>query len=263
MPIDPAALRVQTDALKNFVNEPPTLALKVRGLLDDYADRAHRPSPRLAGNRPTSSLKTPAPVLRAISLALREATRGSPTALLNVARAIWAGGSREERRVAAELLGQAASVTPEKTLLVIEACLPEIESADTADALAEHGLGPLVKTNPSAYLAHAKGWARSPHKWTRRFALAVLHPLLKDKKWDSVPGALEVVAEVMTDADADVRSAAVTALRGLAPKSPVEVGRFLRQQSGHPHHNVQNVVRLALVKLAPEVRAEVERVMRM
>ena len=86
--------------------------------------------------------------------------------------------------------------------------------------------------------------------------------MLKDKKWDSVPSALEVVSPVMTDPESDVRSAAVTALCGLAPKSPVEVGRFLRQQANNPHHNVQNIIRLTLAKLAPEVRAEVERVMR-
>ena len=262
MPIDPVALGAQTETLKTYLDDPATLALKVRGLLDDYAQRTHRPSPRLAGNAPASSLKIPAPVMRAISQTLREGTRTSPSVLLNVARAIWAGGSREERRIAAELLGQAALVTPEKTLLVIEACLPEIESADTADALAEYGLSPLVKMNPATYLAQAQGWAKSNHKWTRRFALAILHPLLKDKKWDSVPSALEVVSPVMTDPESDVRSAAVTALCGLAPKSPVEVGRFLRQQANNPHHNVQNIIRLTLAKLAPEVRAEVERVMR-
>lgn len=262
MPIDPTALRIQTEALTNHLNDPATLALKVRGLLDEYAQRAHRPSPRLAGNLPAGTFKTPAPVLHTISRALREATRTSPATLLNVARAVWAGGSREERHIAAELLGQAARVTPEKALLVIEACLPEIESAATADALAEHGLSPLVKLNPAVYVSYAKGWAQSQHKWTRRFALAVLHPLLKDKKWDSVPGALEVVGQVMTDPESDVRSAAVTALCGLAPKSPVEVGRFLRQQANNPHHTVQNIIRLTLAKLSPEVRTEVERVRR-
>lgn len=262
MPIDPAALRTQTEALKTYLDDPALLALKVRGLLDDYAQRTHRPSPRLAGKLPVQSLKTPPPVMRAISQTLRDGTRSAPSTLLNAARAIWAGGSREERRIAAELLGHATTTTPEKTLLVIEACLPEIESADTADALAEHGLSPLVKLNPATYLAQAQGWAKSSHKWTRRFALAVLYPLLRDKKWDSVPGALEVVSQVMTDPESDVRAAAVTALSGLAPKSPVEVGRFLRQQANNPHHNVQNIIRLTLARLAPEIRAEVERVMR-
>ena len=262
MPIDPALLRTQTETLKTYLDQPATLALKVRGLLDDYAERAHRLSPRLAGNLPASSLRTPAPVMRAISLSLREGTRTSPSTLLNAARAIWAGGSREERWIAAELFGHAALITPENTLLVIEACLPELKSADSADALAQHGLGPLVKTHPAPYLAQARDWAKSNHKWTRRFALAVMFPLLKDKKWDGVPAALEVVSQVMTDPESDVRSAAVIVLSGLAPKSPTEVGRFLRQQSNNPHHNVQNIVRLTLARLDSDVRAEVERVIR-
>ncbi len=261
--IDPAVLRAQTAALTELTGQPPLLAAKVHELLDDYADRTYRASPRLIGNHPASALKTPAPVLRAIIVALRGFALASPSAMLEVVKAIWAGGSREERRVAAELLGHAAPRVPEKAHWLVEALLPEIESAETADALAEHGLAPLIRAAPAAYVAHAQHWAQSQRKWTRRFALAVLQPLLKDKQWDSVPGALEAVRAVMTDPEAEVRSAAVATLRALTPKSPVEVGRFLRQQAESPHHNAQTIVRLTLAKLPPDTRAEVERVMRL
>lgn len=261
--IDPAALRARANALAELTGQPPLLAAKVHELLDDYADRTYRASPRLIGNHPASALKTPTPVLRAIVIALRDFAVASPSAMLEIVKAIWAGGSREERRVAAELLGLAAPRVPEKTHYLIEALLPEIESADTASALAEHGLAPLIRAAPAAYITHAQHWTRNPHKWTRRFGLAVLQPLLKDKQWDSVPGALEAVRSVMADPEAEVRSAAVSTLQALTLKSPVEVGRFLRQQSESPHHHTQTIVRLTLAKLPEAARAEVERVMRL
>lgn len=259
--IDPAALRARANALAELTGDPPALAAKVHELLDDYADRTYRASPRLAGNHPASALKTPMPVLRAISVALRDFALASPSAMLEIVKAIWANGSREARRVAAELLGLAAPRVPEKTHWLVEALLPEIESADTADALAEHGLAPLIRANPAAYVTHAQHWTRDPRKWTRRFGLAVLQPLLKDKQWDSVPGALEAVRSVMSDPEAEVRSAAVSALRSLTAKSPVEVARFLRQQAESPHHHTQTIVRLTLAKLPPHTRAEMERVL--
>lgn len=260
--IDPNHLRAQASALVEVADQPAVLAARIQTLLEDYADRTHRLSPRLAGQISGHALKTPTPVLRAIIVALRPTAANAPSVMLESVKAIWANGAQEARQVAAELLGLVAPRAPENAHYLVEALLPDIESTATADALAEHGLGPLIRANPAAYVVHAKHWAKSPRKWTRRFALAVLRPLLNDRQWDGVPGALEVLQEVMTDSDAEVRAATVNTLRALIAKSPIEVGRFLRQQSALPHHNVHTVTRLALAKLTPPLRAEVERVLR-
>ena len=44
---------------------------------------------------------------------------------------------REERRIAAELLGQVALAAPAETLALLDTWAPQIESGDTADVLAE------------------------------------------------------------------------------------------------------------------------------
>lgn len=262
MPIDPSLLRSRAAALTEQVYDPPALAASVRALLDDYADRAHRASPRLSEGGLAKAYKAPAPVVRAIVTALRGFAQASPHATLALLRAFWEGESREERRIAAELLGLVAPQCPTEAMLLIEAWLPGIESSESADALAEYGLGPLMRADPAAHLPNAQRWARHPSKWTRRFGLAALTPLVKDKKWDNVPGVFQVLHPVMTDSEPEVRAAAIAILRGLVPKSPVEVGRFLREQAERDNHNTQAIIRAVMLRLAPEIQAELSRLMR-
>jgi hypothetical protein len=262
MPIDPVALRARVAKLAERVYDPPGLAAAVRSLLDDYADRTHRVSPQLAATALVNAYRTPAPVVRAIIYTLRNLAQASPHAALDLVRALWAGGSREERRIAAELLGVAAPQIPAKAFTVIESWLPDIESGETAEALAEFGLGPLMRADPAAHLPRTRQWTQSSQKWLRRFGVAALSPLIRDRKWDGVPAALEALRNVMTESEPEVRSAAAHALEGLIRKSPVEVGRFLRDQSVVGNHNTRWIVRVATLRLTPEEQAMLDRVMR-
>jgi hypothetical protein len=261
-PIDPVALRARVAALTEQVYDPPRLAAGVRALLDDYADRAHRPSPKLTDSTPPNTFKTPAPVVRAVVGGLRAFARASPHAAMDALRAIWAGGSREERRIAAELLGAAAPHAPEEAFALLEACLPEIEGGDTAEALARHALAPLLMADPAAHLRDIERWATQPQKWTRCFGLFALSALAKHKTWEDVPGALDAINSVMGDPEPEVRKAAAAALGDLVPKSRAEVIRFLREQAARPNHNIHLVVRAAMLKLDPDDQAEIVKVMR-
>ena len=261
-PIDLARLRARTSTLAERFDDPAATASAVRHLLDDYSDRTHRPSPRVASRSLGYSFKVAAPVLRAMMAALRGPAEANPPAALAAADQLWQNGSREERRIAAELLGQVASQHPAQALALIEDWMLRIESAETADALAEHGLAPLMRSDSARYLAEAQRWVTFPHKWVRRFALAALMALVKDKQWDNVPGALAVVRLAMADPDGDVRREAVAVLEGLAPKSPAEIGQFLREQAARTNSNTGAIVRAAMGALAPEEQIAIVRALR-
>jgi hypothetical protein len=244
------------------LDNPAALAAAVRTLLNDYADRTYRASPRVATSVVDNLFRTPAPVLRAIVSALREPVRAQAQAALPALTAVWNGKSREERRIAAELLGYAAPVVPAAVLALMDTWVLQIESGETADALAEHGLGSLSRLDPQAYLEHAARWIRHPKRWPRRFALSLFWPLLKDKQWDNVPGALAILRPVMTESDGEVRRAVATVLEHLAPKSPLEVGRFLREQAASSNIHTHWIVRNALNGLGPEQQAEIVKALR-
>jgi hypothetical protein len=262
-PIDPTVLRARTAALAGQIGDPAAAAAGVRRLLEYYADLTHRQSPKVATSAAANEYKVPAPVLRAIVNALRGPAQADPRAGLALANALWAGGSREARRIAAELLGQAAPAAPAEALALIEAWAPQVEGAETADALAELGLGPLMRADPGRYLEHARRWVTQPGRWVRRFGISALLPLVKDRQWDNVPGALAVVRVVMTDGDAEVRKAAATVLTGLGPKSPAEVALFLREQALRSNNNAHWIIRNSLDGLGEAAQAEIIKLLRL
>jgi 3-methyladenine DNA glycosylase AlkD len=261
-PIDPAVLRQRTSALIALLDDPPRLAAGVRRLLDDYADRTYRASPRVVTSARNNRLRVPGPVLRAIVTALREPLRAEPEKGLAVLDRLWAGGAREERRIAAELLGLVLLAQPAEGLARVEAWVMQIESGETADALAELGLGPLALQDPLAHLEYARRWVTHPQRWARRFGLALFWPLLKDKQWDNVPGALAVIRPVMTEPDGEVRRAVAAVLEHMAPKSPAEVSRFLLEQAYRSNTHTRWIVRNALASLGAAEQAEIVKALR-
>ena len=262
-PIDPVVLRARAQTLAGQLANPAAAAAGVRSLLSDYADRTHRASPRVATSQVENTYKTAPPVLRAVVTALREPARANPPATLILVEALWAGGSREERRLAAELLGAVAAVAPAEARALVEAWAVQIESGETADALAEHALGGAARANPAAHLVYAQRWIAHPNRWARRFAVALLWPLVKDKHWDNVPGALRVLWPAMKEADGEVRRAVADVLAHLAPKSPAEISRFLLEQATRSNNNNTHwIVRNAMTTLGPEEQAAIIRALR-
>jgi hypothetical protein len=261
-PIDPTALRARTAAIVAQFAEAKAAALSVRRLLDDFADRTHRLSPRMVSSAGGFAYKTAAPVVRAIAVALRPPALADPLAALRLADALWAGGSREERRLAAELLGAVAPVTVTDALELVERWGLTLESGESADALADVGLGPLFRTNPARFLELARRWVASPSRWMRRLALACIPPLLKERQWDNVPGALAVVLPTMHDTDAEVRRAAAAVLEALGPRSPREVARFLREHAVRAPAATHWIIRNSLGGLEAEDQAEIIKLLR-
>ena len=65
-PIDLPTLRARAAAIAEKFSDPPALLAAVHSLLEDYADRSHRASPKLTDSSPQNTLKTPMPVVRAV-----------------------------------------------------------------------------------------------------------------------------------------------------------------------------------------------------
>jgi hypothetical protein len=261
-PIDLPKVRLRAAALAEPPAEIAAVLAGVRSLLEDHSDFSHRLSQKLGASVPPNTFKTPMPVVRQIITALRKPVQADPVAALDLIKGLWARGSREERRIAAELLGIAAPHVPSEALGLMEAWLREIESGETADALAEHGLGPLLRADPQTHMPHIRRWVEQPYKWTRRFGLAALDTAAKDKKWDDVPEALSILHVVMSEFEPEVRRAVVAVLNDLILKSPVEVNVFLKEEALRTNHNTHLIIRAVLPRLDAEVQAELVKTMR-
>jgi len=260
--IDLPKVRARAAAIAEQFSDRPALLTSVHSMLEDYADPARHLNRKPADGAPPNVFGTPMPVVRTIITALRKSVQASPPEALEVLNGLWAAGSREERRIAAELAGVLARAAPAEVQALIERWLLEVESAETADALAEHAFSPLMLADPTTQLQNAYRWVTHPQKWVRRFGLAALGPLTKDRKWDDVQRALEVIRNAMAEADPEVRKAVAVAVRDLIPKGPAEVNRFLREQALRPNNNTHWIIRTAMVKLSPEEQAEIVNLMR-
>lgn len=262
MSIDPAVLRARAAEAAGRLADPAAAAAMIRRLRADYADRAHRPSPGAADNPGAPLHKTPAPVLRAVVTALRGPAQSTPDSVLALARALWAGGAREERGLAAELLALATAGAPAAALEQVEAWIVEIDSAETAEALARHGLGPALAADPYRVLEQARRWAASPARWVRRLGVGVVASLARERRWDDVPAALAVLRPLMGERDPAVRQALGAALAALAARRPPAVAHFLAEFAPRQDHHTQMIVRAALRGLPAEAQAEVVRALR-
>jgi 3-methyladenine DNA glycosylase AlkC len=262
MPLDPALLRARAAEAAAKFAIPEECAACVHRLLHDYADRTRRVSPKLAEITPPNTLKTPAPVMRAVIGALRKPAQAAPEDTLGVAKRLWDYGSVEERRMAAELLGLVVAKVPGEALALMEDWLPQLESGESADALAQHAFRPLVSADPFTHLANAQRWVRHANRWIRRFGIVTLSALAYDRRWDDVPGALDVLRPVMVEADPLVRQALITALSDLLPRSPADVITFLHEHAGRQNHNTHIILRAVLKHLPAEAQTELVRLMR-
>ena len=137
------------------------------------------------------------------------------------------------------------------------------ELADRMGAAAKARAGNPLGVHYAGFAsANAQRWIGHPNRWARRFAVALLWPLVKDKHWDNVPAALRVLGPAMKETDAEVRRAVSGVLAHLAPKSPAEISRFLLEQARYSNANTQWIIRNAMTPLGPEEQAAIVRAMR-
>lgn len=264
MPIDPSQLRTRAAEIAVRLNaNPAECAAAVHRVLDDYADRSHRYSPKLAERTaPIPTFKTPPPVVRAILTALRKPAQEAPAEALATAKYLWAKSSREERRIAVELLGLVALRLPTETLALIESWVPELESATTANEMTELALSPLLPADPPGHLYRARQWLKQPNKWARYFGVMVIAALAKVRGWDDVPSALDILRGLMTEPDPSVRQAVIAALNGLAPRNLNAMTRFLREHAQRSNHHTHTILRATLKALPAAEQAELVKMMR-
>ncbi|HRE28645.1 MAG TPA: DNA alkylation repair protein [Anaerolineales bacterium] len=250
MPIDVPALRARAKAVAARLDDPRACAAEIRKLFRDLADHSRRLNQRPVGGRLDEQLRTPAPVIHEMGVALRVPVQRNPAAAAELANALWAAGSREERRLASDILGILASGSPDEVLQQLEALLPRCDGAEIVDALVLGAFKPLLLREPGQALVVARRWTLQRNKWLRRAAALSVYTLAQDARWDDLPGMFEILRKLATDSDPTVRPAVVDALRAMTAARPLDVRPFLHEQAVRNDHNSRFLVR-TVMKLLP------------
>ena len=199
------------------------------------ADPACRAGQRLVapGIGPTLGVRTP--LLDAVAAGFRREVRGiGPARLLAVAEALARDEIRELRWLAIHVLGWIVAADPERSWQVIRRLGRDADDWITVDTLAG--------VTASGILAEPYRWAEleqlvySRSRWERRLVgstIATLphrgHP--SGRSASTVGRGLDLVGQLIGDAEPDVQKALSWALRELAKVDPAPVAAFCRAQA--------------------------------
>jgi 3-methyladenine DNA glycosylase AlkD len=254
------AARALGRRLADELDDPAAFAAAAREGLADLADPAYLAGQRLVapGIGPTLGIRTP--LLQAVVAGLRREIRGvGPARLLAIADTLAREKIRELRWMAIDILRWVLPEDPERAWQVLRRIGYEADDWITVDTLA--GAAAVgISLEPYRW-AELEQLVYSPRRWERRLVgstLAILPHVDHDVGHIDaiVARGLDLVGQLLGDAEPDVQASLSWALRELAKMRPVPVGAFCREEAARAAtaadgHRAR-VLRDATAKLPPE-----------
>jgi 3-methyladenine DNA glycosylase AlkD len=203
------------------------------------------------------SYGVPVPALRVIAAELVKWGRRSPVDVLALAERLWHDGSRDERIIAAKMLEPLGRREPERGLELAASLVDGIRNWEECDQLACFGLRYVVQRRPDIVLPRCQAWMRQEGKWVRRFGVAVLTSLPKDKAYQPSEAVFSVLDGVMADEAREVQDAVSWVLREIGKRHPAPVTNYLRRYAPSDNAATRRIVRAAMRVLPDETRAAI------
>lgn len=245
--------------LADEIHDPTGFAARLRAGLAELADPEYRAGQQLVapGIGATHGVRTP--LLTAVAGRFRRATRGvRPAPLVDVAARLLGERELEARWFAFGLLERTVAADPERSWQLLRRASAEAGDWITVDTLARP-VGRGILAEPFRW-AELEQLVYSPSRWERRLvgsAVATVPHLdrTRGRTPDVARRGLGLVAELIGDAEADVKKALAWALRELALVDRPAVAAFLRDEADRAKDSADGhrarVVRDALPRLTP------------
>jgi len=250
--------RAQVVRLLERVDEPQAFDVKLQNLLrslgsEEQAAGARRYIPGMG-----ESYGVPLPALRIIAAELAKWGQRRPAEAFALVERLWGNGSRDERVIVAKVLERLGKREWAKTLELAASFVGDIRNWEECDQLACFGLRYVVQRHPGAVLPRCQAWVQSEDKWTRRFGVAVLTSLPKDKAYHPSEQEFAVLDAVMADEAREVQDAVAWALREIGKRHPAAVAGYLRRHARSANRHTRRIVRQAMKALPDEEQATLQ-----
>jgi len=246
-------------SLADLVGDPDAFATTLRHGLEGLADPEYQEGVQyvVPGIGPVHGVRRP--LLAAVSRGFRHETRGErATQLLFIADRLFREPHLEARWFAFDLLERTLDADPERTWQLLRRAAREAGDWATVDDLA-HPYGIGIAAEPYRW-AELEQLVYSPSRWERRLIASTIATMTHGNRGtgrdpDLVPTALELLDQLMGDAEPDVQKALAWAYRSLAQRDLEATTGALHRQAdlaveGDDGHRAW-VVRDSLTKLAP------------
>jgi 3-methyladenine DNA glycosylase AlkD len=249
-----------------LVNEPASLVTRLRAGLEALADPEYLAGQRMIAPGIGPQLGVRQPLLGAVSRGLKGATRRDrPTALLDVATALFREPIAELHWLAIDLLDRTIPREPEQTWQLLRAEARHATEWITIDRLA-HVAGRGILAEPYRW-AELEQLVYSPSRWERRLAGSTVATIpfvdrAAGRTADVVRHGLEIVGDLIGDSEPDVQKALSWAIRSLTIVDEPATTAFLRREARAARETGDGhrawVVRDGVEKLPPAVAAELK-----
>ncbi len=255
--IDVALVRSEAAELAPLYADPQTFAAATREFFETHSAPVLRHSSIVSISTPLNAYGTPLAIMRLLLGALRKPAAVDLGRTILAVKHLWADPIREQRHLAVELLGVVAAAAPDQAVALMRLWLINLDDLELIDLLADRAAAPWLLANLREHLAEARQWVNSPHKYQRRFGVAALGALAKERHFEDVTSALSVLTTVMRENDSEVRKSVAHVLRDLSAHGPGEVARFLIEWADTIDKNTHWIVRHAADKLDADARDQV------
>ncbi|MCR4407127.1 MAG: DNA alkylation repair protein [Anaerolineae bacterium] len=256
--VDRNQIRAGVAELLMHVDRPQVFDEELHGLLrslgsEENVAGAARFIPGLG-----ESYGVPVPALGLIAAELSKWGQHHVEEAFALVERLWHNGSRDERVIAAKMLERLGKREWEKTLEIATSFVGDIRNWEECDQLACFGLREVVQRHPEAVLPRCRDWVRSENKWARRFGVAVLTSLPKDKTYRPSGREFAILDVVMADEAQEVQDAVDWALREIGKRHPAPVADYLRRHAPHAERPTRRIIKRAMKVLPEEEQAALQ-----
>jgi len=251
-------IRTQVARLLERVGDPQSFDAELHELLRSLGSEEQAAGARLYIPGMGESYGVPVPVLRIIAAELTKWGRRHLTEAFALVKRLWHNGSRDERVIAAKILERLGKREPERTLELAASFVGDIRNWEECDQLACFGLRYVVQRHPEAVLSRCQTWVQDEDKWTRRFGVAILTSLPKDKSYQPSEREFTVLDAVMADEAREVQDAVAWALREIGKRHPAAVANYLRRHARSANRHTRRIVKQAMKALPEEEQAALQ-----
>lgn len=253
--INPIRLNEQIDGLLEFLEEPVALRRKCLDILDFYADRTRRPTPKSAIDDASRTFRVPRPVIRAIGIGLKTRTKDNPELAHLASSALWEAEYRETRLLASAILSsQSHDAVAEWAIEWVSKCDDRIVVAE----IARVGLAGWRKGDENGFLEKCAEWIEGSSRAIRVFGLLALDAAARDTEFKGLPAVFRMLTGKAASAKRDEKRALAQLVRTLTERSPFEATRFLLDELKHHNSGARALARTVLDQLPVKQRKLLE-----
>ncbi len=222
--MDKQALRQASAELAGKLSQPEEFVAGLHRLLEARVDEKAFANYRRIIPEMGTTFGTSLPVLRVIAAEIARQGKKEPQSVLPMLKTLWDNGSFEERQIVGKVMERMAKKYPAKCLALVPGFLPALDNWANCDNLACFGMEAITLQMTDEVLSLCEQWVRDEKKWIRRFGVVVLRAFAKA---DLPEQAFEILGQVMTDRDSDVKKGVAWILRDLSKRHPARVFEFL------------------------------------